>query len=53
MPAVGDTLNRSEGRAFGGTFRAPAPSSTPSAEASVEGQSNRSRPASTRPPGTK
>jgi len=35
--AVGDTLSGSEGRAFGGNLRAPAPSSDPSAEWSVEG----------------
>jgi hypothetical protein len=30
--SVGDTLSGSEGRAFGGNLRAPAPSSDPSAE---------------------
>jgi len=48
-PAVGGTLNGSEGRAFGGTLRAPAPSSSPSAEWSVEGPCNRSPRASIRP----
>ena len=43
-----DTLNRSEGRAFGGTLRAPARSSSPSAEWSVEGLCNRSRRVSIR-----